>query len=91
MKIRLLGLFAGLSLVALSSPVPADDLEGAIESIDRAERSFTVQGIMFFATPSTDYDDGLGGFDELQEGQKVEVDFQYRDGKHYATEIESDD
>ena len=24
-------------------------------------------------------------------GQKVEIDFQYRDGKHYAPEIELDD
>jgi cold shock CspA family protein len=40
---------------------------------------------------STDYDDGLKGFADLREGQKVEVDFEYRDGKHFATEIELED
>jgi cold shock CspA family protein len=42
-------------------------------------------------TQSTDYDDGLKGFEDLREGQKVEVDFEYRDGKHFAIEIELED
>jgi len=56
--------------------------------IDRTERSLVVQGIRLFVTPSTDCDDGLRGFDDLKVGQKVEVDFRYRDGRHFATEVE---
>ena len=44
---------------------------------------------MFYATPSTDYDDGLRRFADLAVGQKVEVDFEYHNGKHCATEIDS--
>jgi hypothetical protein len=75
-------------LILSSSPVLADDIEGRIESIHESSQSFVVQGIHFFVTPSTDYDDGLKGFNDLREGQKVEVDFEYRDGKHFVTEIE---
>ncbi len=91
MKNRFGVVLAGFSLVLFSNVALAEDLEGRIESIDRSSRSFVVQGIEFFVTPSTDYDDGLRGFDDLREGQKVEVDFQYRDGKHYVTEVELDD
>jgi hypothetical protein len=84
-------MLAGFSLVLFSGITLAEDLEGRIESINKGSQSFVVQGIEFFVTPSTDYDDGLTGFDDLREGQKVEVDFQYRDGKHYATEIELED
>lgn len=91
MKNRFGIVLAGFSLVLFSNVALAEDLEGRIESIDRSSRSFVVQGIEFFVTPSTDYDDGLRGFDDLREGQKVEVDFQYRDGKHYVTEVELDD
>jgi hypothetical protein len=85
---------AVLAAVALgfgAPPTLADDLEGTIESIDRDRSSFTVQGIEFHVTDATDFDDGLKGFDGLQTGQRVEVDFQYRDGRHIATEIERDD
>ena len=91
MKNRFGVVLAGFSLVLFSNVALAEDLEGRIESINRSSRSFVVQGIEFFVTPSTDYDDGLRGFDDLREGQKVEIDFQYRDGKHYVTEVELDD
>lgn len=80
------------ALVFLPAPaLLANDLEGHIESVNQEEQSFVVQGITFYTTASTDYDDGLRGFSDLKVGQKVEVDFEYRDGKHYAKEIELDD
>lgn len=77
-----LGLAAG--------PALADDIEGNIESVDAGNQAFVVQGITFYTTNSTDYDDGLTGFNDLREGQRVEVDFNYRDGKHWVTEVELD-
>ena len=68
-----------------------EEIQGPIQSIDESQQSFVVQGITFFVTPSTDYDDGLKGFADLKKNQKVEVDFVYRDGKHFATEIELED
>lgn len=91
MKKHLNALLASFCLVLGSGPALADDVEGRIESINPGEQSFVVQGIRFFVTKSTDYDDGLKQFADLKEGQKVEVDFEYRDGKHFATEIELDD
>lgn len=87
MKNRFNALLAGF-LVLCSGSALADDVEGRIESISQGERTFVVQGIRFFVTDSTDYDDGLKGFADLKEGQRVEVDFDYRDRKHFATEIE---
>lgn len=82
-------LTSGLALSA--TPALANDLEGYIESINADNQTFVVQGITFYATGATDYDDGLNRFSDLQVGQKVEVDFNYRDGKHWATEIELED
>ena len=84
-------LLPGLLLVACSSATLAEDLEGKIDKVDHNELVFVVQGIGFFATTSTDYDGGLKGFDDLKEGQKVEVDFEYSEGKHFAMEVEPAD
>lgn len=91
MKSVLHALLAGVPLALGASPSFADDLEGAIDAIDRSQSSFTVQGIQFFITGTTDFDEGLKGFDSLQQGQRVEVDFEYRDNRHFATEVELDD
>lgn len=80
-----------LALAGVSATAWADDVEGTIERIDAAQRSFTVQGISFVTTASTDYDDGLKRFEDLRVGQRVEVDFDYRDGRHIATEVELED
>lgn len=84
-------LVSGSLLFLLSGVVLADDLEGRIETISKESQSLVVQGITFYVTETTDYDDGLRTFDDLHPGQKVEVDFQYREGRHYVTEIELDD
>jgi hypothetical protein len=91
MKIVFKVLLVSFFLIVCSGLTLADDIEGLIQSINRSEQSFVVQGIRFFVTPSTDYDDGLKRFSDLREGQKVEVDFEYRDGRHFATEIELED
>lgn len=69
----------------------ANDVEGKIESVDREARTLTVQGIVFHTDDDTDYDDGLSSFDDLEEGQKVEIDFEYDGERHLAKEIELED
>ena len=91
MKSRLMILLMSFLLILCALPALADDLEGMIESISPGDKSFVVQGIRFFETPATDYDDGLRCFDDLRTGQKVEVDFKYRGGNHIAMEIELED
>lgn len=68
-----------------------DDIEGVIEWIDPTAGTLSVMGITFQTTPGTEYDDGLHRFEDLQPGQHVEVEFDYRDGIHVAKEIELDD
>ncbi len=91
MKKLLIVSIAVAVITAWSFAAFADDIEGRIASINPDEQSFVVQGITFFVTPTTDYDDGLRRFSDLQVDQKVEVDFVFRDGRHYATEIELED
>lgn len=79
------------SLLLVSGHALANDLEGKIESVNAEQQTFVVQGITFHVSSGTDYDDGLNRFEDLKEGQRVEVDFDYRDGQHHATEIELDD
>lgn len=69
----------------------ANDVEGEIEVVDADAQTLTVQGIEFQTDERTDYDDGLERFEDLEVGQRVEVDFDYRDGEHVATEIELED
>lgn len=92
MKSRLMTVLMSFLLILCALPAFAgNDLEGIIESIRPGDQSFVVQGIRFFATPTTDYDDGLRRFEDLKKGQKVEVDFKYREGEHIAMEIELED
>lgn len=91
MHSTLKALLAASTLALASAVALAEDIEGLIESINPSSQSFVVQGIEFFVTPSTDYDDGLKGFGSLAVGQKVEVDFDYRDGRHYVIEVELED
>ena len=80
---RLGALLAGFSLVLFSASVLADnEVEGRIESVKKSNQSFVMQGTEFFVTPSTKYEDGLKGFDDLKPGLKVEVEYQHRDGKN---------
>ena len=43
-----------------------------------------VQGITFYVSDSTDYEDRIKGLGDLKEGQKEEVDFKIRDGKAHC-------
>lgn len=88
MRNRVRAALAACILASASGAALAEDIEGLIESINTSSQSFIVQGIEFFVTPSTDYDGGLEGFGSLAVGQKVEVDFDYRDDRHYVIEVE---
>ncbi len=83
--------FLSTMLMAVAAPVLANDIEGIIESVDSEEETFVVQGITFETGATTFYDDGLKEFSDLHEGIRVEVDFQYQDGRHVATQIERED
>lgn len=91
MKTSFRAALLGALLISAPATLLADDIEGRIQAIDPASQSFVVQGITFYTTPSTDYDDGLRSFADLAVGLKVEVDFTYLDGRHIATEVELDD
>ncbi|AXY44049.1 DUF5666 domain-containing protein [Halomonas sp. JS92-SW72] len=83
-----------LATIALSTfavTAHANEVEGHIEAVDPTNRTLMVQGITFEVSDRTDYDDGLRRFEDLEVGQRVEVDFEYRDGRHIATEIELED
>ncbi|NLV23929.1 MAG: hypothetical protein GXY54_04000 [Deltaproteobacteria bacterium] len=87
-----ISVFCAVLVLVFATLVYADnEVEGRVESINYQERSLVVQGIRFHATESTDYDDGLKRFEDLKVGHKVEIDFVYRQGKHYIKEIELDD
>ncbi len=89
--LKRLALLAAALLLTFSTTAHANDLEGEIESLDREARSLTVQGIVFHTDDNTDYDDGLSSFDDLEEGQRVEIDFEYDGERHLAKEIELED
>lgn len=88
MKLNLKTLLLATTVAAVSISAQADDIEGKIEAINAEAQSFVVQGITFFTETTTDYDDGLKTFADLKVGQNVEVDFEYRDKRHIAIEIE---
>lgn len=88
MKLSLKSVLLSSTFLATSLSAQANDIEGEIYSINVETQSFVVQGITFYTTTKTDYDKGLKTFADLKVGQKVEVDFEYRDKRHIATEIE---
>ncbi len=78
-------------LAVFTFPAMAEDIEGVIESVNQGNHSLVVNGITFYASDETQYDDGLESFYDLRPGQKVEVDYYLYEGRHFATEIELDD
>lgn len=84
-------LLAALLLGFVAATVHANDVEGKIEAVDTDAETLTVQGIEFNVDEQTEYDDGVEQFADLEVGQRVEVDFDYTDGRHIATEIELKD
>lgn len=91
MKSKIFACGVGLLLAAAASQALADDVEGQIESLDAANQTVKVQGFEFAVNQDTDFDDDVEKFEDLKVGQEVEVDFEYREGKHVALEIEGDD
>ncbi|KAF0654472.1 hypothetical protein L107_03186 [Cyanobium sp. Copco_Reservoir_LC18] len=87
-------LAASLLLGTVANPVLADSrdsLEGRIQSIDAARRSFVVGGQTLLTTAATDYDDGPESFADLKPGMKVKVDHSQRGGQRFARDVELDD
>ena len=85
------GVAIALSLSSAAWANDDHDMEGQIESINQQARSFVIGGETFHADDRTDYDDELKSFADLKVGQRVEVDYEMRDGQRYAKEIETDD
>ena len=83
--------FAALALGLTAASAHADDLEGDIESIDKEAMSFVVDGKSFSTNEQTEYEDKLKSFGDLQQGMRVEVDYEETNGEMIATEIEIDD
>jgi hypothetical protein len=83
---KTLCLFVGLMLC--SSVVLADNVEGKISAINSKAKTLVVQGKTFYVTPDTNFDDNLGSFKGLKVGQRVDVDYDRKNGKRYAAEIE---
>lgn len=73
----------GASLAAANNEV-----EGPIESVNKGDNTFVVQGITLTVNDKTDYEDGLKDFSGLVAGEEVEVNFVYEGGKHIARDIE---
>jgi hypothetical protein len=84
--------FISIFILIGASPAWADgEIKGRIEAVNQSNKTIVVDGITFYVTKETDYDGGLQIFDDFLKEQKVEIDFQYQDGKHFAVEIELED
>lgn len=77
-------LFPRIQLVALASVVLAacattgvfaETLKGRVDVANHNNKTLVVAGITFQTTPQTQYNEALKSFDNLQQGQKVSVDF----------------
>lgn len=78
----------GFALALFSAGASANEVEGKIQSVNDGNQTFVVQGITFAVDGDTEYDDGAQNFGDLQSGQTVEVEFEYRNERHLAEEVE---
>lgn len=84
-------ILASLMLAGASMAAHADDIEGVVESVDVEAGRFVVDGIEFEVDARTEWEDGLHSLADLHPGMRIEVDYDYRDGRRVATEVELDD
>lgn len=81
-------LLLSVGLMLCSTVVLADNIEGKISAINSKAQTLVVQGKTFYVTKNTNFDDNLGSFQGLKVGQRVDVDYDRKNGKRYASEIE---
>jgi hypothetical protein len=88
-RLKCIAIAGSLSLFAVGA-IADEDLKGTIDSVDATNGSFVVQGITVHTDDRTDFDDGLTGIGDLQQGMQVEIEYESREGRNYAKEIELD-
>lgn len=81
-------LLLSVGLMLCSTVVLADNVEEKISAINSKSKTLVVQGKTFYVTKNTNFDDHLGSFQGLKVGQRVDVDYDRKNGKRYASEIE---
>ncbi|MGX6566955.1 DUF5666 domain-containing protein [Cupriavidus necator] len=82
-----------VAVVSLSTAVLAhdDDIEGIVEKVDSAARSFVIKGQSIYVDGNTKYDDGLNRFEDIRVGDRLEVDVHDKNGWKVAHEIDRED
>lgn len=74
-RVQLVAL-ASVTLAACATPsVFAETLKGKVDVANHSNKTLVVAGITFQTTAETKYNDALQSFANLQQGQKVSVDF----------------
>lgn len=67
------------------------ELEGRVDQVDVAAGQFEVIGLTLSVDGATEWDDGLDDIGDLQTGDRVEVEYEARNGGYYVLEIELED
>lgn len=88
-RLKWVAIAGSFSLFAVGA-MADQDLKGTIDSVDAGNGSFVVQGVTIHTDDRTDWDDGLTGIGDLKQGMAVDIEYNSRDGRNYAEEIELD-
>ncbi|WP_265923410.1 DUF5666 domain-containing protein [Cupriavidus nantongensis] len=83
--------FSALVCLSFSALAHDDDIEGVVEKVDPAARSFVIKGQSIYVDGNTKYDDGLDRFEDIKVGDRLEVDVHNKDGRKVAHEIDRED
>lgn len=77
----------GLAAAAWCGALHAAELVGVVQELDAREGTIVVEGIEFHVVENTDFDMELGGYADLENGQRVEIDYDVSEGRHIINQI----
>jgi Cu/Ag efflux protein CusF len=83
MKKALISLVPALAILGWSGPASAETERGEIDSIDKDDRTVTIDGVTYEVAEGVSMSD-------LDEGDNVSVTVEEEDGENVITDIDSD-
>lgn len=86
-KLHALAASALLLSACVTGPAFAETIKGRVDVVNQGNQTLVVAGITFQTTPATAYNDALKAFSNLQQGQKVTVEFDRNGSNQYTAKL----
>lgn len=86
-KLQVLAASAAMLSACATAPAFAETIKGRVDVVNQGNQTLVVAGITFQTGQDTTYNDALKAFSNLQQGQKVTVEFDRNGSNQYTAKV----